>query len=268
MTCLMLRDQCSSLWPAIKHIGVLVLLTITGLITNLIFYSTMASCLCDTNIKSVIFLAILGPFLALLALAVGLQKRNIFCNMKSTLLRKASFWKSIFLSVYPSVYWVAMLMIDSRYYVCYKTCEEKVSKDSFTGNYGRYDYYGHNSPKNSQELRVQSQLIGYSLIVVLAALVLLYLCCERCCRPTSWRLEELREHALEEGKQECAERYALAFAKHVIGQHEVHLYETPLNQDPNKTLPASAAPASIPRGLAAHVVVNTINRTPINTVYG
>ncbi|KAJ8399940.1 hypothetical protein AAFF_G00406700 [Aldrovandia affinis] len=260
MTFLMPCREGSSLLTAMKHVVVLVLLPIAGLVVNLMTASTVSICLCSTNTKAVICLCFFGPGLAFLALAVSLQKRKKCFNTKSTLqgLEKAYFWKNIFMSIYPSLYWVAILMLDGRYYSCYSSqCNRKPEERG---------YYDHDPTIN--QLSAQSQLIGFVLILVLALLVLLYLCCERCCRPVAWRLEEQCELALHKEREECAGRFALAFAKHKVAQQEVHLYETPLQQDPNKTLISGpAAPGGIPRSLTAKDVFDTINHQPINTIY-
>ncbi|KAG5854682.1 hypothetical protein ANANG_G00040400 [Anguilla anguilla] len=248
----------SSLQTAMKHIAVLVLISFAALLLHFLTFQTINFRKCSSNTVAVIFLSFFGPGLAFLALAVGLQKRRIFCNLPSTLLRgpgQTFFWKSIFLSVYPSLYWVAMLMIDGQYYRSYSMCKEP----------DRRDYFDFQHDK-AEEFHVKSQMIGLILILLLASLVLLYFIIERCCRPVAWRLEEQRALALQKEQDECVARFALALAKRTVAQQEHHLYETPLQQQPNIAGPA--IPASVPRSLTGYDVVHIINHPPVNTLYG
>ncbi|KAG7492094.1 hypothetical protein MATL_G00011080 [Megalops atlanticus] len=251
----------SSLRTAFQHVAVLVLLPIAGLLLHLVTYITIDICSCSNNTYVVILLSFFGPVLALLAIAAALQKRNIFCNLKSTLLRgpcQASFWKSIFMCVYPSVYWVAILMIDGSYYRCYNSsCRDDQRRDY---------YYGPSVA--SQDMVLQSKVIGFALILVLALLVLFYLCCERCCRTPAWRLREECEHALQREREESVRRFVQAFAKREAALQEVRLYETPLQNPGQSPVPGPAAPDSIPRSLTAQEVIYTFKLQPTSTLYG
>ncbi|KAI1896299.1 hypothetical protein AGOR_G00093360 [Albula goreensis] len=162
----------------VQNVTVIVLLKLTDTLMSPYF-----TCPC-TNLRSLLVcLYFTGPSLAFTALTISLSKRGVFealgcggcCKggagygRSCTSPALCSLWRKSIVSLYPAMCWVTILFIDGKYYACLHlgTCSNITAGDM-------------KSPEGIK-LQVESQILGFGLVVLVSILSLCFYLYECLC---------------------------------------------------------------------------------------
>ncbi|KAG9349959.1 hypothetical protein JZ751_026312 [Albula glossodonta] len=182
----------------VQNVTVIVLLKLTDTLMSPYF-----TCPC-TNLRSLLVgLYFTGPSLAFTALTISLSKRGVFealgcggcCKggagygRSCTSPALCSLWRKSIVSLYPAMCWVTILFIDGKYYACLHlgTCSNITAGDM-------------KSPEGIK-LQVESQILGFGLVVLVSILSLCFYLYECLCSSPEDRYRKLFNKKLEKAKE-------------------------------------------------------------------